>query len=66
MQLKADYEFLSKIIHAFAWNPVRFADVQEEDLSSERRKNEYGMIAVALKDVGAKLQGHIQRNMSGS
>ncbi len=43
-----------------------FADVQEEDLSSERRKNEYGMIAVALKDVGAKLQGHIQRNMSGS
>ena len=25
------------------------------------RKNEYGMIAVALKDVGAKLQGHIQR-----
>lgn len=39
-----------------------FADVQEEDLSSEQgAKNEYGMIAVALKDVGAKLQGHIQR-----
>ena len=62
MQLKADYEFLSKIIHMLShMESGEFADVQEEDLSSERRKNEYGMIAVALKDVGAKLQGHIQR-----
>ena len=61
-QLKADYEFLSKIIHMLShMESGEFADVQEEDLSSERRKNEYGMIAVALKDVGAKLQGHIQR-----
>ena len=62
MQLKADYEFLSKIIHMLShMESGEFADVQEEDLSSERRKNEYGMIAVALKDVGTKLQGHIQR-----
>ena len=52
MQLKADYEFLSKIIHMLShMESGEFADVQEEDLSSERRKNEYGMIAVALKDV---------------
>lgn len=62
MQLKTDYDFLSKIIHMLShMESGEFEAVQKEDLRSERRKNEYGMIAIALKDVGAKLQGHIER-----
>lgn len=61
MEIGADAEFLSCIMRMLSdMENGHFEDIQKQELPLRHKENEYGMIAVALKDVGAKLQGYIE------
>lgn len=59
MQMDAD--FLTRIMGMLSdMESGRFDRMRRQELPVRHKENEYGMIAVALKDVGAKLQGYIE------
>lgn len=59
--IRSDAAFLSMIMDMLsAMEGGNFGKMQELALPSRHRGNEYGMIAVALKDVGMKLKGYIE------
>ncbi len=61
MGIRADAVFLSTIMEMLsAMEGGDFDRISRSRLPVRHRKNEYGMIAVALKDVGMKLQGYIE------
>lgn len=61
MEIGADAEFLSRIMRMLSdMENGHFEDIQKQELPPRHKENEYGMIAVALKDVGKKLQGYIE------
>ena len=61
MEIGADAEFLSRIMRMLSdMESGHFEDIQKQELPLRHKENEYGMIAVALKDVGEKLQGYIE------
>lgn len=61
MEIGADAEFLSRIMRMLSdMESGHFEDIRRQELPLRHKENEYGMIAVALKDVGEKLQGYIE------
>lgn len=61
MGIQTEAEFLSRIMRMLSdMENGHFEDIQRQELPLRHKENEYGMIAVALKDVGAKLQGYIE------
>ncbi len=61
MGIQADAVFLSTIMKMLsAMEGGHFDEISRSRLPVRHRNNEYGMIAVALKDVGMKLKGYIE------
>lgn len=59
--IRSDAAFLSMIMDLLsAMEGGNFGKMEEVALPSRHRKNEYGMIALTLKDVGMKLKGYIE------
>lgn len=59
--IRADAVFLSNIMDSLSdMEEGHFDRIQERELPVQHKENEYGMIAVALKDVGMKLKGYIE------
>lgn len=61
VSIQADANFLTTIMSMLsAMEDGDFERVRDLKLPVRHRENEYGMIAVALKDVGMKLKGYIE------
>lgn len=59
--IQTDADFLSTIMAMLAaMEGGKFEEMQKLQLPVRHKENEYGMIAVALKDVGMKLEGYIE------
>ncbi len=59
--IQADANFLTTIMAMLGeMESGDFKELEGRELPDSHRENEYGMIAVALKDVGAKLEGYIE------
>lgn len=61
MEIQTDANFLSHIMRMLSdMESGHFENIGKQELPLRHKENEYGMIAVALKDVGEKLQGYIE------
>lgn len=61
VSILADANFLTTIMTMLSdMEGGAFEKIQKMELPVRHRENEYGMIAVALKDVGMKLSGYIE------
>lgn len=59
--IQTDADFLSTIMAMLAaMEGGKFEEMQKLQLPVRHKENEYGMIAVALKDVSMKLEGYIE------
>lgn len=59
--IQTDADFLSTIMAMLAaMESGKFEVMQKLEIPVRHKENEYGMIAVALKDVGMKLEGYIE------
>lgn len=59
--IRADRDFLSTIMKMLtAMENGNFEKMQKYEIPMQDRENEYGTIAVALKEVGMKLKGYIE------
>lgn len=59
--IQTDANFLSHIMRMLSdMESGHFENIGKQELPLRHKENEYGMIAVALKDVGEKLQGYIE------
>lgn len=59
--IQTDADFLSTIMAMLAaMEGGKFEEMQKLQMPVRHKENEYGMIAVALKDVGMKLEGYIE------
>lgn len=59
--IQTDADFLSTIMGMLSdMEGGNFEDMQKLKFPVRHKENEYGMIAVALKDVGLKLEGYIE------
>lgn len=61
VSIQADANFLTTIMAMLSgMEEGDFEKIQRMELPVRHKENEYGMIAVALKDVGRKLKGYIE------